>query len=216
LERLHTIRRPAPEMGQARVGELTRRQREILDELGEIFDGGFAELSMAALAKRLNCSLRTLYALAPSRDELVLAVVDRRLRRMFISSLDAVTDDMSPVEALTAYLHAGNRALGKTSPAFSRDMRAVPTVGGLIQAHNDYVFRLSRALLELAIEAGDIRPVDTAAVAIVFAGLGWQFTRLEVQDRLQSSFGDAIDVVVDVIIDGICANPPVRDARDRT
>ena len=41
-------------------------------------DDGFADLTMAELATRLNCSLRTLYELAPSRDvpEVVLDVVE--------------------------------------------------------------------------------------------------------------------------------------------
>ena len=55
-----------------------------------LFAGGFATLTMAELAARLNCSLRTLYALAPSRDELVLVVVDRNLWRVGRAARDAV------------------------------------------------------------------------------------------------------------------------------
>jgi AcrR family transcriptional regulator len=76
--RLRSVRRPRPLLGRQRERELTDRQREILDEMEDLVAGGFADLTMAELAARLNCSLRTLYALAPSRDELVLIVIDHR------------------------------------------------------------------------------------------------------------------------------------------
>ena len=62
------IERPRPVLDRERERQLTDRQRELLDHLGRMFDEGFADLTMAELARRLNCSLRTLYALASSRD----------------------------------------------------------------------------------------------------------------------------------------------------
>ena len=70
--RLRAVRRPRPVLGRGRERALTDRQRELLDHMEHLFASGFADLTMAGLAARLNCSLRTLYALAPSRDELVL------------------------------------------------------------------------------------------------------------------------------------------------
>jgi hypothetical protein len=81
-ERLRSVRPPPAVLGRERERRLTDRQRQILDHLGQMFDGGFAHLTMAEIASRSNCSLRTLYGLAPSRDELVLIVVDRNLWRV--------------------------------------------------------------------------------------------------------------------------------------
>jgi AcrR family transcriptional regulator len=183
--------------------ELTRRQREILDELGPVFDSGFADLNMATLASRLNCSLRTLYALAPSRDDLVLAVVDRRIRRIGRIARDAITEDMTALDAVTVYLQSASRALSGTSALFLRDIASVPTVGGLIKEHTDYVFRATLALLDLAVEQGDACPFDTAAIAIVLAGLGWEFTRPDVRRLVRSSPEEASDLVIDVIVNGL-------------
>ncbi|MCH2220040.1 MAG: hypothetical protein MK097_06920, partial [Dechloromonas sp.] len=45
-----------------------------------------------------------LYGIAPSKDELLLVVVDRRLRRIGRSALEAMDSEMSPLDALRAYL----------------------------------------------------------------------------------------------------------------
>ena len=80
--RLRTVPAPRPVMDRGREERLTDRQREVLERLGDLFDDGFVHLTMADIAGRVGCSLRTLYDLAPSRDELVLTVVDRNLRRI--------------------------------------------------------------------------------------------------------------------------------------
>jgi AcrR family transcriptional regulator len=162
---------------------------------------------MATLAKRLNCSLRTLYVLAPSRDELVLMVVDRRLRRIGRAARAAVHPDMSPLETLRAYLHAVTVSLMGTSDEFARDLAAVPAVNRLIVDHNEYVFAITRRLLELAVEQGEIPPIDIPAFARVMAGLGWGLTRPEAKSLLASSPKAAADSLVDVIIRGLRSSP---------
>jgi hypothetical protein len=77
---------------------LTERQRQILDQLGTLFEDGFAHLTMADIAARVHCSLRTLYTLAPSRDELVLMVVDP-----------------PPLDVLRTYLHSATVAVSRGS-----------------------------------------------------------------------------------------------------
>lgn len=204
-EVLREVPRPRPILEPAREFALTERQREVLDHLGVMFEAGFADLTMATLAKRLNCSLRTLYVLAPSRDELVLMVVDRRLRRIGRAARDAVQPEMGPLETLRAYLHAVTVSLMGTSDEFARDLAAVPAVNRLIVDHNEYVFAITRRLLELAVEQGEIAPVDIPAFARVMAGLGWGLTRPEVKPLLASSPKEAADALVDVVIRGLRA-----------
>ena len=78
-ERLAAVPRPMPLMGRDEADALTVRQREILDELTVLIRDGFAHLTMADIAARLGCSLRTLYGIASSRDLLVLIACDRSL-----------------------------------------------------------------------------------------------------------------------------------------
>jgi AcrR family transcriptional regulator len=201
--RLRAVRRPRPVLGRQRERELTDRQRQILDEMEDVVAGGFAELTMAELAARLNCSLRTLYALAPSRDELVLVVIDRNLWRIGRVARDAIGEALAPLDAIRAYLEAATVAVSGWTEGFARDLAAVPAALQLQDEHNEYLFEVTRTLLDLAVERGDITDVDTAAVARVLAGLGRFFSRPAVIPTLRSSPKEAADEVVDLIIDGL-------------
>ncbi|MGQ0830935.1 MAG: TetR/AcrR family transcriptional regulator [Microthrixaceae bacterium] len=203
--RLRAVPRPKPILGRQRELELTNRQRQILDEMEDLVAGGFAELTMAELAARLNCSLRTLYALAASRDELVLVVIDRSLWRIGRQARDAIGEDLAPLDAIRAYLEAATVAVSGWTEGFARDLAAVPAAQHLQDDHNEYLFAVTRTLLDLAVERRDIAPVDTAAVARVLAGLGRFFSGPAVIPTLRSSPKEAADEVVDLIIGGLRA-----------
>lgn len=205
--RLRAIPRPTPVLARERERALTTRQRELLDQLGAVFDGGFADLTMAGLAARLNCSLRTLYELAPSRDELVLVVVDRNLWRIGRTAANAIDPDMGPLDALRAYLRAATEAVSGTTQAFARDLAAVPAAQRLNDDHSAYLIAVAQSLLDLAVERGDIDPIDTAALARVMAGVGRDFSKPEVLATLRSSPKDAADAVVDILLAGLHRRP---------
>ena len=197
------VERPRPVLDRERERRLTDRQREILDELGTVFDEGFAHLTMAEIASRVSCSLRTLYALASSRDELVLIVVDRHLWRVGRTAHDAVDDDMAPLDALRAYLRAATVAVSRTTEAWARDIATVPAARRLADGHNHYLFDMTRTFLDAAVERGDIADVDTAAVARVLAGLGRDLSRPDVIPTLRTSPKAAADAVMDLILKGL-------------
>jgi len=201
--RLRAVSAPRPVLDRERERQLTTRQRQLLDSLQTMFDDGFADLTMQAIAARLNCSLRTLYSLAPSRDELVLIVVDRNLWRVGRAARDAITPDMAPLDAVRAYLEAATVAVSGWTERFTRDLGAVPAAARLAAGHDDYLYAVTRALLDLAVEQGDIADVDTAAVARVMSGLASSFTRPEVIWSLRTSPKEAADSVVELMLAGL-------------
>lgn len=210
-EAVRAVPTPAPILDREREAALTDRQREVLDQLGAVFDRGFAERTMADLAAELNCSLRTLYGLAAGRNELVLMVSDRNLRRIGGRAHRAITDDMTALQAVRAYLRAANVAVGDLTPRFADDMNALAEGRALNQAHSDYLVAVTRCLLDLAVERGETAPLDTAAVARAIAGLGRDLSQPEVMATLASSPQQAADDLVDLVVTGLAARPgPAR------
>ena len=201
--RLRAVPAPRPVLDRDREARLTGRQREVLDQLGTLFDDGFADLTMADIAANVGCSLRTLYDLAPRRDELVLTVIDRNLRRIGRRAISAVQPDLDPLAVIRSYLMAANLAVAATTPAFARDQAATPATHRLATAHSDYLVAITRTLLDLAVERGDIAPTDTAAVARVVAGLGAMFALPENLETIDSTPKEAADAMVDVILRGL-------------
>lgn len=200
---LATVERPRPVLDREREEQLTERQREVLRQLDAMFRDGFAELTMAEIAARAGCSLRTLYALAPSRDELVLMVVDRQLWRIGGKAQRVIADETAPLDAIRAYLRAAHAAVSRSTDAWSRDIGTVPAVKALVDSHNQYLIDVTRILLDTAVGRGDIADVDTAAVARVLAGLGRSFADPEVARTLRSSPPQAADEAVEIILKGL-------------
>ena len=207
---LRSVAPPKPVLTRERKAALTQRQRELLDRLTELFADGFAHLTMADLAARLNCSLRTLYGLAASREELVLVVLDRNLWATGRTARSAVTLEpgMGAIEAVGAYLRAANMAVSETTPEFALDLAAAPGGTELSQAHADYLVAVARELLDLAVKRGEISSVDTNAVARVVASLGQDFSLPHVIGTLSGSPKDAANHVVDIILRGLTVPCP--------
>lgn len=203
MSALATVERPRPVLDREREHQLTDRQREVLGQLDGMFRDGFAELTMAEIAARAGCSLRTLYALAPSRDELVLMVVDRQLWRIGGAAQRIIGGDTPPLDAIRAYLRAAHVAVTRATDAWSRDLATVPAVRALVDSHNQYLIDVTRILLDAAVARGDIADVDTAAVARVLAGLGRSFADPAVARTLRSSPRQAADETVAIVLKGL-------------
>jgi len=202
--RLAGVRAPKPLLDAETERRLSARQLEILDELeGGLLSDGLGGLTMAEIAARMNCSLRTLYGIAPSKDELILTIVDRRLHRIGRAAIAQLDASMSPLAALRAYLRAANVAVQPESVAFGEALAHVPGAQRLIDAHEHYVVAVTQRLLDRALEAGEIRPVDTAAVAHVLGGLGREFSRPDVAEIAAAPPRATADAVADVILRGL-------------
>jgi AcrR family transcriptional regulator len=210
---VRSIPRPAPVLSPEREAALTDRQRHLFDQLTELFDDGFAHLTMADLAARMNCSLRTLYQLAPSRDELVTMVIDRNLWRIGRRARQTIEPDAVPLEALRGYLHATSHALSRTTEAFAFDLETLPGARELRARHEDYLVAVAQRLLDVAVKEGHIADVDTEAVARAAASLGALFTRPDLIGRTRSQPGEATTLIVDLLIDGL-ANPTRQTPED--
>lgn len=205
---LSSLEAPAPLLTRDQEATLTQRQSELLDGLEALFGGdGFAQYSMADLAKQLRCSLKTIYALAPTRDELILMVVDRHLRHVGRSAAEAVRPDMSPLECLRTFHAEATTAIGGWSTAFARDIRRVASAQSVADGHERYMTDISVALLDAAVEQEEIAPVDTVAFAHAIGHLGAVFTEPDTIARLNGSPKDALDEVMDVLLSGLRARP---------
>jgi len=204
---LRSLPAPPPVLSRERERELSVRQREILDELGRIFEKGFSDVTMADLAAQLNCSLRTLYSMAESRNELVLMVVDRNLRTVGRAAVDVVDAGLDPLESIRSYLAAATVAVQNITPEFADDMAAMPDGQRLNAVHSQYLIDVTEALLNLALVEGLIEAVDTAAVARMIAGLGREFARPEVLPTLHSTPKQAADEMVELVLGALRRSP---------
>jgi len=202
-------------------GELTDRGRELLDAIEQIIvDEGFASLTVGDLAARLKCSRSTLYSLAPSKDELVLVVVDRRLRRIGRikrQRLDELTD---PAEKLQMVIASEHLHVQRTSLRFSEDVARTPAVQRLIADHLRYGVAQLRDVIEEGIAAGRFRRVHSRIVAeVIDVGLE-RIQRPEVLRETGLEFDAAATELIELLLsglvaDGVTVKPPGRNRKRR-
>jgi AcrR family transcriptional regulator len=201
------VRAPKPLLSLESERQLSARQLEVLDELERmLLRDGIADFTMAEIAALAGCSLRTLYGIAPSKDELLLTIVDRRLHRIGRAAIEALDASMPPLDALRAYLQAANEAVQPESVAMSADLAQVKGVGRLVSTHEAYLIAVTQNLLDRAVTDGQIAPVDTASVAHVLGRLGGEFARPDVAEIAHASPKETADAISELILQGLLVN----------
>jgi AcrR family transcriptional regulator len=203
-ERLRRVPRPAAVLPSERAESLSARQLEVLDELEHLLLGGsFASLTMAEVAGAARCSLRTLYELAPSKDQLVVTIVDRMLWRVGRQAARTIEADQTPLDALRAFLAATTDAVRDVTAAASLDLAATPGALEVARRHEQYLVGIIEALLAAAVDDGSVRDVDVGAFAVVLAGVGATLASTVGQAHLRSNPKSAADEVVDALLLGL-------------
>jgi AcrR family transcriptional regulator len=201
------VRAPKPLLPPEAERQLSARQLEVLDELEQmLLRNGLADFTMAEIAALVGCSLRTLYGIAPSKDELLLTIVDRRLHRIGRAAIEALDASMPPLETLRAYLQAANEAVQPETVAISADLAKVQGARRLVSTHEAYLVAVTQSLLDRAITEGQIAPVDTAAVAHVLGRLGGEFARPDVAEIAHASPKETADAISELILQGLLVN----------
>jgi AcrR family transcriptional regulator len=146
---------------------LSPRKEEILDALEAIvLREGFRALRVTDVAAQLNASYATLYSIAPTKEELVLLVVDRWYARAVRHGQQALAGVEGPVARLETWVGFGVAGTQATSEQFWADIATHAGLNQLIDAYSHYYVLVLEALLNEGVEAGVFRPINTHAVAI--------------------------------------------------
>lgn len=162
----NSIQTVADSEAQAKVDRSSRRAEELLDALEEIIlSEGFARLTVADMAARLRCSRRTIYELAPSKNELVLLVLNRFFKRIRDDAEAIIRDFDDPGRRMYEYLQVGVRAAHRMSPVTVSDIDKWVPSRKIWQAHIRMRVDGLRRLVEEGIERGVFRGVHAHLVA---------------------------------------------------
>jgi AcrR family transcriptional regulator len=143
---------------------VSSRTGALLDAMIDIvLAEGFIGLQMSDLAARLNCSKSTLYAIAPSKEQLLVSIVRTFFRRATERVERAVDPESSAVERIDAYLSAVAAELAPASPAFFADLEQFAPAGDIYRQNTQIA---AARVQELVLEAAPgIDPTFLGAVA---------------------------------------------------
>ena len=152
------------------------RREELLDQLVElVLAEGFADVTLDELARRLHCSKSTLYGLAASKEQLVVAAVKRFFQRATAAVEERVAGPADHREQISAYLLAVAEQLQPASPAFFSDVAAFAPAREIYERNTRSAAARVQQLVAAGVAAGTVRPVHAsfvgAAVAQVMAAI---------------------------------------------
>ena len=193
-----------PKARPERTGLVSERQRDLVEALEQLFlEEGFRDVTVDELATRLKCSKRTLYELAPSKQELFLFIVERWLDRIRHLGWAGALEHDDPEKRIIAYLDPGVTQSRAASRRFLEDMRSYRPALALLEAHQRERTGVLRDIVEDGMRRGRFRRLHAALVAEVFLAA---VSRLNEPDFLENagiSFSDGFSELYELFLNGL-------------
>jgi AcrR family transcriptional regulator len=183
---------------------LSARQADLIARLQALFLAeGFAAFSIGDLTDRLRCSRTTLYAVAPSKEQLVLTVVRAYFRTAaeHIEARVAETDD--PREKLAVYLEAVASQLQPVSAEFFADLAEFGPGNEIYQENTRFAAHRVQTLVTDGVKAGALRPVDASFVGAAVAQVMGAIQRGEIQAGTGLDAASAYRNLADLILNSL-------------
>ena len=182
---------------------LRKRHVEVMDDLERMLDQGESFSTMSELAKTLKISLRTLYEIAPSKEELIVATVDRVLKKHGKIAMDAIKIHSSPIKKLESFLAVANQAVGPRLEKFTLPLANLSTSKSMVNYHEQYITDFIKSLLDEAKNQKEIKDIDTQATAILLGGLGRYFQAKKLLKDLKQTPEQTSNFLTAIILNGI-------------
>lgn len=165
--------------------------------------GGFRRTTMASLARTLRCSHRALYAIAPSKTDLFLVVLDRWLSRIRAMGLAGAAQHESPVEKIQAYLAPGVSETRLASLALMEDINSLPPAIDILINHQTERMRVIEAIVSAGIAQGSFRKLNAVLVAQVLLSAVKKIDEPDFEAMAGMTFSEALDDLYRLVLHGL-------------
>ncbi len=159
---------------------------------------GFADMTIGEIAGGAGCSRRTLYEIAPSKEQLVLVVLDRFLNKKGRSALQAINHDDPVIDQLRSYLTGGLEFQLKAT--LSEDLADDAPARRLVDRHYRFAMTVVERLVRIGIDQGEFRQVNAAVVAATVAGASLYLGQPEIFSDIGLPATELVDQMLDVVL----------------
>ena len=157
------------------------RRAALLDELvALVLAEGFASFTLDDVARRLHCSKSTLYGVAASKEQLVVAAVRRFFQQATLAVESRAARSADHREQLGEYLLAVSEQLQPASAAFFRDLAASAPTREVYSRNTASAARRVQQLVDAGVAAGTMRPASAAFVGAAVAAVMGAIQRGEI------------------------------------
>ncbi|MGH3862881.1 TetR/AcrR family transcriptional regulator [Actinokineospora sp.] len=182
----------------------TARQAALLEELLALFlREGFAESTLDDFAARLHCSKSTLYALAPSKEQLARKVVGH----FFRGATERIEKDVAAArdarDRVVRYLVGAGSEMSRATAKFVADVAAFPSTRRVYERNAQAAAARIRAFIQEGVAEGLFRDVHTRLVGEM---VGWLIEGIQtgvLGARAEVSDAEAFAALADLVLGGL-------------
>jgi AcrR family transcriptional regulator len=183
---------------------LTRRQTQLRDALVDlVLAQGFSHLTMDDFAAQLNCSKRTLYALAASKEQIAVLAVRQFFKRATEQVEAAIARTRAPANRVTRYLEAVAEELRPASRAFRDDLANFRPATEIYEQNTLTAARRVRELIDEGTKAGAFRRVHAAFVSEVVTATMRRITSGEIAAATGLNDAEAYSELAQLVVAAI-------------
>ncbi len=158
--------RPLRDLLEPPAGRYTDRQEQILADLERVFARrGLRAVTIGDLTAELRCSRRTLYALAPTKEELFRLVIDRMFRRLGEHAADVLSLDLTVEEQIERLVCDSISILRPGGANFALELEEFPSVRQVFLDHVEAANQVIASVIAVGVRQGRLRSVDSRLMA---------------------------------------------------
>lgn len=195
-------------LGAAREanGAKAERLEALRDQLEDlILAEGFRGLTVDLMAAKLQCSKTTLYAIAPSKEQLVLTILKRFFRKAAGDVDASVAGIEDPATRIATYLDSVGEAMRKMSAACFEDMIRSEATRDVYDKNSRAAAEFVRGAIREGIKRKVFRSVHAAFVGEAVSLLIEAIQEGSLLDRTGLSSGDAFAELSAVVVGALAA-----------
>jgi AcrR family transcriptional regulator len=180
------------------------RQKELLAELEKLFfASGFRTITVDDIAAKLKCSKRTLYEIAPSKQELFILVIESWLERIRHLGWQGALQHDDPEQRIMAYLEPGVAETRSTSRQFLADLQSYRPALALLEAHQAQRTNVLMEIVEDGIRRERFKPFHSALVAEIFLAAVNRINEPAMLERTGVEFSQAFEELFRILTTGL-------------
>jgi AcrR family transcriptional regulator len=198
-------------MAKSKTKSLPVRLRRVLDEAEELFvQEGFLHFSTDELARRLRCSKRTIYAVAPGREKFFEAVIFQRITRAEEATIAPMRNASSVRAAVRGCIQASLEQAQEATPVWLRDVMLFPAGRRAIDKWRANIADEMEHLIERGIGEGLFRRIDPRVAAEVLLTSVLRMCEPDFSANSRTTTAEAVRQVYEIFWAGL-----FRGRRDR-
>jgi AcrR family transcriptional regulator len=183
---------------------LTGRQDEVFQQIFDLYlESGFSRFTLEQVAAQLRTSKSTIYALAPSREQLATSVAVAFFRRAARRQDDKIARETSATRRLEVYLRGVAEELEALSPQFMEDLAAFEPTRRIYELNTTIAAGRIRDLISEGVESDEFRDISVTFVAEVIASVMVSIQGRSLGRSTGLSDAAAYSALADLVLRGI-------------